>query len=76
IDNGDFLQGSPIGHYLAKERESAEQLAAIYNQFVFDLGVIGNHEFNFGLNYLKDTLADLDYPVLSANILENGEPFT
>ncbi|MHD0398534.1 bifunctional metallophosphatase/5'-nucleotidase [Staphylococcus simulans] len=76
IDNGDFLQGSPLGHYLAKELGSSKQLADIYNHFKFDVGIIGNHEFNFGLPYLKETLASLNYPVLSANILKNGQPFT
>lgn len=76
IDNGDFLQGSPLGHYLAKELGSAKQLAYIYNHFKFDAGVIGNHEFNFGMSYLNQTLEALNYPVLSANILKDGEPFT
>lgn len=76
IDNGDFLQGSPIGHYLAKEQQSPNQLAEIYNQFGFDVGIVGNHEFNFGLSYLKSAIDALDYPVLSANILENDVPFT
>lgn len=76
IDNGDFLQGSPLGHYLAKELGSSKQLADIYNHFKFDAGIIGNHEFNFGLPYLNKTIESLNYPVLSANILKNNEPFT
>ncbi|MEL0537381.1 bifunctional UDP-sugar hydrolase/5'-nucleotidase [Staphylococcus debuckii] len=76
IDNGDFLQGSPLGHYLAKELGSSQKLADIYNHFGFDVGIIGNHEFNFGLSYLRETLDKLQFPILSANILQDGRPFT
>ncbi len=41
------------------------------------MGTIGNHEFNYGLPYLKDTLHDLNHPVLCANILDSKQqPFT
>ncbi len=42
----------------------------------FDFGTLGNHEFNYGLPYLKDTLRRLNYPVLCANIYENDSTLT
>ena len=42
----------------------------------FDFGTLGNHEFNYGLPYLKDTLRRLNYPVLGANIYENDSTLT
>lgn len=77
IDNGDFLQGAPLCNYLVSELRSSKPLTAIYNRLNFDLGTIGNHEFNYGLPYLKDTLPNLNHPVLCANISDSKQhPFT
>ncbi|PAK63744.1 bifunctional metallophosphatase/5'-nucleotidase [Staphylococcus caprae] len=76
VDNGDFLQGSPLCNYLVSELKSSRPLTDIYNRLGFSFGTIGNHEFNYGLSYLKDTIQRLDYPILCANIFENGKPFT
>ena len=58
------------------ELKSSRPLTDIYNRLGFSFGTIGNHEFNYGLSYLKDTIQRLDYPILCANIFENGKPFT
>jgi len=76
IDNGDFLQGSPFCSYLSSHLNSSKPLTDIYNDMRFDVGIVGNHEFNFGMRYLKDTLQQLNYPVLCENILKNDQPFT
>ncbi|TGE16312.1 bifunctional metallophosphatase/5'-nucleotidase [Staphylococcus petrasii] len=77
IDNGDFLQGAPLCNYLVSERQTSAPLTDIYNRLNFDFGTIGNHEFNYGLPYLKDTLSQLHHPVLCANILDTqNQPFT
>ncbi|QQQ82447.1 bifunctional metallophosphatase/5'-nucleotidase [Staphylococcus haemolyticus] len=77
IDNGDFLQGAPLCNYLVSELRSSKPLTTIYNRLNFDLGTIGNHEFNYGLPYLIDTLQNLNHPVLCANILDSKQqPFT
>ncbi|MGO2266298.1 bifunctional metallophosphatase/5'-nucleotidase [Vagococcus salmoninarum] len=76
IDNGDFLQGSPLSYFAAKKPASTE-MAAVMNAMGYDAGVLGNHEFNYGREYLERTLAALNYPVLCANILkEDGTPLT
>lgn len=76
IDNGDFLQGSPLSYYLAKHPESGS-MAQVMNAASFDCGVLGNHEFNYGLDYLEETIAKLDYPIVCANILKKtGEYLT
>ncbi|MEB7366903.1 bifunctional metallophosphatase/5'-nucleotidase [Staphylococcus borealis] len=77
IDNGDFLQGAPFCNYLVSKLQTSEPLTTIYNRLNFDFGTIGNHEFNYGLTYLNDTLQTLNYPVLCANILDSQhQPFT
>ena len=76
MDNGDFLQGSPLCSYLYSQLHSSKDLSDIYNKVGFDFAVIGNHEFNYGLPYLYDTLNSFNFPVLSANILKDNQPFT
>jgi 2',3'-cyclic-nucleotide 2'-phosphodiesterase/3'-nucleotidase len=40
------------------------------NLMNYDAAVIGNHEFNYGMNYLKNALASSKFPWLSANIIQ------
>lgn len=77
IDNGDFLQGNPMGDYIAYERGMKEgdlhPVIQAMNTLGFDASTLGNHEFNYGLDFLMKSLAGADFPVISANVaLELG----
>ncbi len=77
IDNGDFLQGNPMGDYIAYERGMKEgdthPIINAMNTLGFDASTLGNHEFNYGLDFLMKALAGADFPVVSANVaLEMG----
>ncbi|WP_407389938.1 bifunctional metallophosphatase/5'-nucleotidase [Carnobacterium jeotgali] len=75
IDNGDFLQGSPLTYYTAKQTKHPARYTSILNDIGFDAGILGNHEFNYGKEYLADAIATLDHPILCANILnDQGQP--
>lgn len=75
IDNGDILQGSPLSYYVKKAHDVPDELIRLYNQLPYDVGVVGNHEFNYGLSYLKRAIEQLNHPIVSANILdETGNP--
>lgn len=75
IENGDFIQGSPLSYYILKEKGKADDLIEALNELPYDAGVIGNHEFNYGLEYLQSAVEAAEYPILSANILnEEGKP--
>ncbi|PZX18302.1 2',3'-cyclic-nucleotide 2'-phosphodiesterase/3'-nucleotidase [Palleronia aestuarii] len=73
LDNGDFLQGNPLGDYIAYERGMEEGQAhpviAAMNTLGVDASTLGNHEFNYGLQFLERALAGADYPVVSANVV-------
>ncbi|WP_307994937.1 bifunctional UDP-sugar hydrolase/5'-nucleotidase [uncultured Weissella sp.] len=77
IENGDFIQGSPLTNYVARQPFSD---SAIYGELAqkigYDVRILGNHEFNYGRDYLTDLLAN-DPHLLNANIIDNqtGEPF-
>ena len=73
LDNGDFLQGSPIGDFIAETAafpSGAEHpMIAALNHLAYDAVCIGNHEFSHGLEFLERALSKARFPVLSANIL-------
>ncbi|MBM3605667.1 MAG: bifunctional 2',3'-cyclic-nucleotide 2'-phosphodiesterase/3'-nucleotidase [Alphaproteobacteria bacterium] len=73
LDNGDFLQGNPMGDYIAYERGMAEgqthPVIQAMNELGFDSGTLGNHEFNYGLEFLERSLAGAGYPVVCANVV-------
>ncbi|MFT3720561.1 bifunctional 2',3'-cyclic-nucleotide 2'-phosphodiesterase/3'-nucleotidase [Pseudorhodoferax sp.] len=60
VDNGDTIQGTVLGTYQAQVAPLpvTEQLG-IYKAMAtlkYDVGTVGNHEFNFGLPYLSQIL--------------------
>ncbi|MGC3936907.1 bifunctional 2',3'-cyclic-nucleotide 2'-phosphodiesterase/3'-nucleotidase [Roseobacter sp. EG26] len=74
LDNGDFLQGNPMGDYIAYERGMKDgdmhPVIAAMNAVGFDASTLGNHEFNYGLDFLMKSLAGADFPVVSANVVK------
>jgi 2',3'-cyclic-nucleotide 2'-phosphodiesterase / 3'-nucleotidase len=88
LDDGDATQGTLLGDYQAVAQPVAcAQTLAIYkamNALKYDGAGLGNHEFNYGLPFLSQTLnANLgvagvtksgecgapNYPVVSSNVL-------
>jgi 2',3'-cyclic-nucleotide 2'-phosphodiesterase/3'-nucleotidase len=74
--NGDFLQGNPMGDYIAYERGMKEgdmhPIITAMNVLGFDGSTLGNHEFNYGLDFLMKALAGADFPVVSANVVKTA----
>lgn len=69
FDNGDFLQGSPIADFAATaRRRRAHPVITALNTLGYDAATLGNHEFDYGLRFLSQTLTDARFPVVSANI--------
>lgn len=73
FDNGDFLQGTPLGDFIAHERGlgagERHPVMTAMNELGFDAITLGNHEFNYGLDFLMKTLRGAAFPVVSANLL-------
>ena len=72
LDNGDFLQGTPMGDFVAQEKGLKEgdlhPVIAAMNALQYDAITLGNHEFNYGLPFLTKALARARFPVVSANL--------
>ncbi|MBE3640405.1 bifunctional 2',3'-cyclic-nucleotide 2'-phosphodiesterase/3'-nucleotidase [Mangrovicoccus algicola] len=73
LDNGDFLQGNPMGDYIAYERGMQDgqthPVIDAFNALGVEASTLGNHEFNYGLPFLKAALAGAGCPVVSANVV-------
>ncbi len=83
FDNGDLLQGSPMGDYMARAKPlqagQVHPAFKVMNALGFDAANVGNHEFNYGLPFLRTALAGAAFPYVSANVLidegtDKGKP--
>ncbi len=72
LDNGDLIQGNPMGDYIAYERGmkagDMHPIVAAMNVVGYDAATIGNHEFNYGLDFLMNSMAGAGFPVVLANM--------
>ncbi|WP_248930119.1 bifunctional metallophosphatase/5'-nucleotidase [Paenibacillus hamazuiensis] len=78
IDNGDLVQGTPLAYHHARlDSESPNPMVACLNELGYDAAVIGNHEFNYGKDFLQKAVKESNFPWLSAGLLNagSGEPF-
>ena len=74
FDNGDNIQGNPMGEYLAKNPPQIGQTSPIMtllNGMQYDAMALGNHEFNFGLDYLNSVISGAKFPVVCANVVNS-----
>ena len=62
VDAGDMLQGTPYFNLFGGEPEFTSMSAMGY-----DAGVLGNHDFDGGLELLDRQWHLLDFPILNAN---------
>lgn len=75
IENGDFIQGSPLTDY-AKQQEQLTTFNTLAEAIGYDAQILGNHEFNYGRDFLEKLYKDNEY-LLNANVVdsETGKPF-
>lgn len=75
FDNGDFLQGSPMGDYLAEAGNigpnRVHPAIAAMNALRYDAATLGNHDFSFGLGFLRRTMAGAAFPYVATNLSTN-----
>ncbi|WP_118133901.1 bifunctional 2',3'-cyclic-nucleotide 2'-phosphodiesterase/3'-nucleotidase [Oceanicella sp. SM1341] len=75
VDNGDYLQGNPMGDYIAYERGMKEgdlhPVIQAMNVLGYDCGTLGNHEFNYGVGFLDKVNAGANFPVVCANFAKS-----
>lgn len=62
FDAGDFVQGTPYYNVFGGEVETKAM-----NMLKYDAATLGNHEFDYGLEGLKDILDWAQFPIISSN---------
>jgi 2',3'-cyclic-nucleotide 2'-phosphodiesterase/3'-nucleotidase len=78
LDGGDTIEGgnSVLPWHYQFEPKRPNPMAAAMNQLPYAAMVVGNHEFNYGLTTLSIFRQDLNFPLISANILGvDGRPY-
>ena len=72
FDNGDIIQGNPLGDYMALSGKLTDQdghpMIRAMNGLGYDAATVGNHEFNYGLDFLHRALHEARFPFVCANI--------
>ena len=77
VDAGDTIQGTIMTDDLYSKDTTDHPVPAALDYMGYDAWVLGNHEFNFGVDTLKEIIAQTDVPVLAANIKNaDGSYFT
>lgn len=75
VDDGDLIQGTPMGDWVVRERglgkdKPTHPAIASMNLLGYDAAIVGNHEFNFGLDVLQSIYTGAGFPVLSGNVFK------
>jgi 2',3'-cyclic-nucleotide 2'-phosphodiesterase / 3'-nucleotidase len=87
FDNGDFLHGTELGDYLAETLPvlrsgrplRTHPMIAAMNALGYDAATLGNHEFSFGLGFLRRSLAATSFPIVCSNLMfkpTRGKPLS
>lgn len=72
LDNGDIIQGNPMGDYIAYEKGldgNVHPIIAAMNTLGYEAATMGNHEFNYGLEFLDKAIEGAEFPFVSANLV-------
>ena len=69
VDDGDSIQGDAIGAITKGEVD-----IKLMNALGYDAATLGNHEFDYGMDRLKELTAMAEFPYVSANFTYQDEP--
>lgn len=69
VDAGDFVQGSPYYNFFKGEVE-----VKMMNAIGYNVGTLGNHEFDNGIDELARLLSMAKWPIICANYDVKGTP--
>lgn len=72
VDNGDFLNGSPLSDHVAEtwaaDPGRVHPMIEAMNCLGYDAATLGNHEFSHGLDLLTHALAQARFAVVATNL--------
>ena len=62
VDDGDAIQGEPIGTL-----SEGEAIIELMNDLKYDVAIPGNHEFDYGMPRFLELVEKADFPYISCN---------
>ncbi|MBQ6120265.1 MAG: metallophosphoesterase [Clostridia bacterium] len=68
VDNGDAIQGEPIGLF-----SRGEAIIDVMNVVGYDAAIPGNHEFDYGLEHFLALTEKANFPYICCNFEKEGE---
>ena len=68
VDNGDAIQGEPVG-----TMTTGEAIITLMNSVGYDLAIPGNHEFDYGMDRFLELAKKARFPYISSNFNKEGE---
>lgn len=64
VDAGDFMQGNVYGSFT-----EGKASGFIMNKVGYDIGIPGNHDFDYGIEAFLTVVDMLNYPVICSNLM-------
>ena len=68
VDDGDSIQGEPIGNIT-----QGEDIIELMNELQYDVAIPGNHEFDYTADYFVELTEKANFPYISCNFTKNDE---
>lgn len=68
VDDGDAIQGEPIG-----TMTTGEAIVDLMNDLRYDVAIPGNHEYDYGMDRFLELAEKAEYPYISCNFNKEGE---
>lgn len=72
VDNGDLIQGSALSDYIKRhnylEQSNIHPIIKVMNYLKYDVAAVGNHDFNYGLDFLLKVTNQASFPFICSNI--------
>ena len=67
VDNGDSIQGDVIGAV-----SQGELVIDFMNAAGYDYAILGNHEFDYGMEQIAKLAEDANFPYIDCNVVYTG----
>jgi len=73
VDAGDLLQGNPFATYFGRyDSRQPQPIVDALNTLQYDVVTPGNHDFDFGVDFLKKAAAQATYRYVSGNVVDSA----
>jgi len=73
VDAGDLLQGNPFATFFGRyDKRQPHPIVDALNTLQYDVVTPGNHDFDFGVDFLKRAATEATYRYVSGNVVDDS----